>query len=71
MIMKNKTGIIIGFLAGSIGFLLLFKIIFLDHIKPEDELAPGVVIMVAIALGIFCAFAGSLVQEFFRREKKL
>ncbi len=39
--MKNKTGIFIGFVLGTAGFLLLFKVIFLDNIPPEDELAPG------------------------------
>lgn len=38
--MKNKTGIIVGFVIGLTGFLLLFKLIFLDHIPPEDEIAP-------------------------------
>ncbi len=69
--MKNKTGIIIGFLAGSIGFLLLFKVIFLDRISPEDELAPGIVVLAAILAGLGSAFVGHLVQSFFRKEENV
>ena len=67
--MKNKIGSIAGFLAGSIGFLALFKIFFLDHTPPEDELAPGMVVIIAIVVGVASAFAGSWIQKFFKREK--
>lgn len=67
--MKNIAGIIIGFLAGAIGFMAFFKIFFLDRIPREDELAPGIVVTIAITIGSFCGFVGSVVQEFFRRER--
>ncbi|MEJ6981555.1 hypothetical protein WG906_13900 [Pedobacter sp. P351] len=46
--MKNKTGIIIGFISGFAGFLLLFKFLILDKTPPEDEVAPGLVMLAAI-----------------------
>jgi hypothetical protein len=67
--MKNKAGIIIGFVLGFTGFLLLFKVIFLDHIPPEDELAPGMVMIVAILTGVACAFAGRLLQKSFAKKR--
>lgn len=63
--MKNKTGIMVGFVIGLTGFLLLFKLIFLDHIPPEDEIAPGVVVIAAILNGVLFAFAGGLIQNYF------
>lgn len=67
--MKNKIGFIIGFLAGSIGFLVLFKILFLDRTPPEDELAPGMVVIIAIVIGSGCAFTGDWILNYFKREK--
>lgn len=67
--MKNKIGSITGFLAGSIGFLALFKILFLDHTPPEDELAPGMVVIIAIVVGVASAFAGNWIQKFFKKEQ--
>lgn len=67
--MKNKAGIIIGFVLGFAGFLLLFKVIFLDHIRPEDELAPGMVMIAAILAGVICAFAGRLLQKSFAKKR--
>lgn len=49
-----KNGIVtalIGFAAGCGGFLLLFKLLFLDRIPPSDELAPGIAVAFAIAAG--------------------
>ena len=66
--MKNKTGIIIGFLTGMIGFLLLFKIIFLDRSTPEDELAPGVVVLISILSGVLFSFAGRSVQNYLAKK---
>jgi hypothetical protein len=62
--MKHKTGKIIGFLTGMIGFLLLFKVIFLNRLAPEDELAPGIVVLASILSGFLFAFAGSLYQNY-------
>ena len=67
--MKNKTGIIIGFVLGLSGFLFLFKIIFLDNIPPSDELAPGIVVLASIMNGILFAFAGHLVQNYFEKKR--
>ena len=61
--MKNKAGIIIGFVLGVAGFLFLFKIIILDRVPPEDELAPGMVLIAAIVNGFLFAFIGSFIQK--------
>lgn len=65
--MKNKTGIISGFVIGLTGFLLLFKVIFLDNIPPEDEIAPGIVVTVAILNGLLFGYIGYLIQNYFGR----
>jgi hypothetical protein len=67
--MKNKAGIIIGFITGFAGFLLLFKILFLDKIPREDEVAPGLVMLAAIFNGLLFAFVGSLIQRYLGRKK--
>jgi hypothetical protein len=67
--MKNKTGKTIGFIIGVAGFLLLFKIIFLVRIPPEDELAPGIVVLAAIMNGLLFAYLGSLIQNSFVKER--
>lgn len=66
--MKNKIGLISGFLFGSVGFLCMFKIIFLNHTSPEDELAPGIVVIIAIAAGIIFACLGNWIQNFLREK---
>jgi CDP-diglyceride synthetase len=66
--MKNKIGIIGGFVVGSIGFLLLFKVTILNYTTPEDELAPGIVVLAAILIGVASAFIGHFIQNYFRRE---
>lgn len=68
-IVKNKAGIISGFVLGLAGFLWLFKIIFLDHIPPEDELAPGIVVFASVLNGLLFALVGSLIQDFFAKKK--
>jgi hypothetical protein len=65
--MKSKAGILIGFVLGLTGFLFLFKIIVLDHTSPEDELAPGIVVLASIVSGVLFAFAGRLLQNYFGR----
>ena len=67
--MKNKTGIIIGFVLGLAGFLFLFKIIFLDNIPPSDELAPGIVVFAAILNGLLFAYGGYRLQNYFERKR--
>jgi hypothetical protein len=66
---KNKTGKISGFAFGIISFLLMFKEIFLDNIPPEDELAPGIVVFVAVLNGILFAFIGSFIQNYVVKKK--
>lgn len=63
--MKNKAGVISGFVLGLTVFLLLFKLIFLDNIPPEDELAPGIVVALAILNGLLLGYAGYLLQNYF------
>ena len=67
--MKNKAGKVIGFVLGLIGFLLLFKVVVLDHVSPEDELAPGIVVIASIVSGLLFAFLGSLIQNYFRKTR--
>jgi len=66
--MKNKAGKISGFILGAAGFLLMFKMIFLRNIAPSDELAPGVVVITAVLIGLLFAFIGSLVQNYFIKK---
>jgi NhaP-type Na+/H+ or K+/H+ antiporter len=67
--MKNKAGIIIGFIAGVAGFLLLFKFLFLDKIPREDEVAPGLVVLAAVFNGLLFAFIGSMIQNYLDRKR--
>ena len=67
--MKNKVGKISGFVLGVSGFLLMFKLIFLDNISPADELAPGIVVIVSVMNGLLFAFIGSLIQNYFVKKK--
>lgn len=66
--MKNKIGKISGFILGVTGFLLMFKIIFLRNIPPSDELAPGMVVIIAVMNGLIFGFIGSLIQSYFVRK---
>ncbi len=66
--MKNKAGKITGFILGTAGFLLMFKIIFLDNIPPSDELAPGIVVLAAVLNGLVFAFIGSVIQNSFVKK---
>lgn len=61
--MKNGIGKISGFAVGAAGFLFLFKIIILDHTSPSDELAPGMVVILAVISGFVFAFIGSKIQQ--------
>jgi hypothetical protein len=66
---KNRTGIIIGFVLGLTGCLLMFKVFFLVNIPPEDELAPGIVVIIAILYGLLFAFAGHLIQNYLGKKR--
>lgn len=67
--MKNTIGMICGFIVGAAGFLFLFKILVIDHTTPEDELAPGAVVILAIITGIVCVFIGNWARNFFPKRK--
>jgi hypothetical protein len=62
-VMKNTAGKIGGFVLGTAGFLLMFKIFALPHIPTEDELAPGVVVIAAVLNGFLFAYLGALIQN--------
>ncbi|MEX2115784.1 MAG: hypothetical protein WEB37_02765 [Bacteroidota bacterium] len=66
--MKNKTGIISGFIFGMAGFLLTFKLFVLDNIPPSDELAPGMVVLASFFNGLLFAFVGHRIQHHFRKK---
>jgi ABC-type antimicrobial peptide transport system permease subunit len=68
-IVKNKAGIISGFILGVGGFRLLFKLLFLDNIQPEDEPVPAIVFFASILNGFLFAFIGSLVQNYFVKKR--
>jgi hypothetical protein len=67
--MKNKAGIISGFVIGVAGFLFLFKLIILDRIPPEDEIAPGMVLIASVFSGFFFAFVGYLIQGYLAKKR--
>ena len=67
--MKNKAGIIIGFVSGVTAFLSIFKILFLDRIPPSDELAPGIVVMASVLNGLLFAFIGFLLQNYIMKKR--
>lgn len=68
-IMKNKMGVISGFALGVSGFLLMFKLLFLDRISPADELAPGIVVIASVLNGLLVAYIGSLIQTYFANKR--
>ncbi|MVM30288.1 hypothetical protein GO755_09605 [Spirosoma sp. HMF4905] len=67
--MKSKAGILIGFVLGLTGFLFLFKVIVLDNVPPEDELAPGIVVIASILSGLLFAFAGNSIQNYLKKQR--
>jgi ABC-type antimicrobial peptide transport system permease subunit len=67
--MKNKLGLILGFIMGFGGFLLAFKMIILPKISPSDELAPGIVMILAVILGCALAFFSNKIQHKNRTSK--
>ena len=67
--MKNRAGIIIGFVLGLTGFLYMFKVLILVNIPPEDELAPGIVVLTAIFNGVFFSYVGYRIQEYFGKKR--
>ena len=71
MIKRNKIGTIGGFIFGLTGFLFMFKLIFLDNIPPEDELAPGMVVIASLLNGSLFAVVGYSIQNYFRKKRNL
>ncbi|GAB4024658.1 hypothetical protein [Spirosoma gilvum] len=67
--MKNILGKLIGFVLGLTGFLYLFKLLILDTTPPEDELAPGIVVIMSILSGLFFAYLGNLLQNYSQKQK--
>ena len=67
--MKNKAGIISGFILGVAAFLWMFKLLFLDHVPPSDELAPGIVDFASVMNGLLFAYIGSRVQKYFVKKR--
>lgn len=65
--MHNKTIEIVCFIAVTGGFLLLFKIFFLKNTGPQDELAPGVVMLMAMLIGLLSSYAGRRIQKLITR----
>lgn len=67
--MKNKLGKFLGFTFGASAFLFLFKMLFLNRISPSDELAPGIVVLMAIVVGSIVAFFGGYLQGIINIKK--
>jgi hypothetical protein len=63
---RNKIGMITGFMLGVAGFLILFKIIILDNTSPQDELAPGVVVLASLINGVLFALAARALQRYLK-----
>ncbi len=64
--MKNRVGIICGFVFGALlGFL---AIVVVSHLHPEEDLA-GIAIITLLISGLFFAFVGSLIQSYFVKKK--
>ena len=66
--MKNKAGKLIGFAIGMAGFLTVFKIFFLPNIPREDEVPPGIVLILSVITGLILGFAGHLIQNYSRKK---
>ena len=66
--MKNKLGLIMGFVIGFASFLLLFKIFILENVPKEDEVPPGLVLIAAIGTGGLFAFLGNWIQKNLRKS---
>jgi hypothetical protein len=47
----------------------MFKILLLDKIPPEDELAPGIVVFLSILNGLLFVFLGRLPLNSFNRKE--
>ncbi|HOY12845.1 MAG TPA: hypothetical protein PLY70_06875 [Saprospiraceae bacterium] len=62
--MKKKLGLILGFIVGFASFLFMWKMLFLTRITPEDELAPGAVMVLAVIVGGLFGYFGIKIQKY-------
>lgn len=69
MVLKNKIGMASGFVIGLAGFLLMFKLFLLDNIPREDEVPPGIVVVVSILNGSLFANAGYSIQNYLKKSR--
>jgi hypothetical protein len=64
--LKNRVGIISGFVFGALaGFLL---IVILSKVHPEEDLA-GILIFTCLLGGLLFAFAGYLIQNYLVKKR--
>lgn len=61
--MKIKIAAFIGFAIGMVGFLAFFKVFILVNIPPEDEIAPGLVLLTSIVVGLIFAYFASIIVK--------
>lgn len=66
--MKKIAGLVVSFFIGSIGFLVIFKLFFLDKIPREDEIAPGVIVFISLLLGTIFTFLGNAISNYFSKK---
>lgn len=64
--MKNLIVTVSGFAIGSAGFLLLFNVTILNRTTPEDELAPGIVVLAALLMGVAGALLGYRAEHYLK-----
>lgn len=66
--MKNKAGKLIGFAIGLAGFMAVFKVFFLPYIPREDEVPPGLVLIMSIITGLLFSLGGHLLQNYLQKK---
>lgn len=66
--MKTKIPAFIGFAIGMVGFLAFFKVFILVNIPPEDEIAPGLVLLTSIVIGLIFAYVGGIIGKKWRKS---
>jgi hypothetical protein len=65
---KNQKGVSIGFIFGEV--VALIGIVVMHKIYPEEDIA-GIVIITLLISGLIFAFAGYLIQKYFRGKSLL
>lgn len=66
--MKNKAGKLIGFAIGLAGFMAVFKMIFQPYIPREDEVPPGLVLIMSVITGLLFSLAGHILQNYLQKK---